>query len=130
MWGMFFATEESYANKVTSLGISKYIVAKVAHWLNAGPFLGQTFLIVVDAYRKWYEAVPMNSSTSLSTIRTLMKIYATHGIPEQIVFDNGTQFTCSECIFCFCRTSNVMSSILIWSVDKPKSLVNALVDFC
>ena len=42
----------------------------------AGPFMGQTFLIIVDSYSKW--------------------IYATHGLPDVIVTDNGGSCTSSE----------------------------------
>ena len=62
----------------------------------AGPFLGHTYLIVIDAYSKWPEIVPMQSTTTQCTIKALMKIFATHGLPERIVSDNGPQFTSME----------------------------------
>ena len=34
----------------------------------AGPFLGHSYLIVIDSYSKWPEIIPMESTTSLSTI--------------------------------------------------------------
>ena len=61
----------------------------------AGPFLGHSYLIVVDAYSKWPEVIPMQSTTSVCTIKVLMQIFATHGLPERIVTDNGPQF-CSQ----------------------------------
>ena len=61
----------------------------------AGPFLGHSFLIVVDSYSKWPEIVPMQSTTSLCTIKALMQIFSTHGLPERVVSDNGPQF-CSQ----------------------------------
>lgn len=61
----------------------------------AGPFLGNSYLVVVDAYSKWPDIIPMHTTTSLSTIKALMTLFSTHGIPERIVTDNGTQF-CSE----------------------------------
>ena len=61
----------------------------------AGPFLGHSYLIVVDAYSKWPEVIPMQSTTSICTIKALMQIFATHGLPERIVTDNGPQF-CSQ----------------------------------
>ena len=61
----------------------------------AGPFLGNSYLIVVDAYTKWPEVVPMQTTTSQNTIKSLMAIFAIHGLPERIVTDNGPQF-CSE----------------------------------
>ena len=61
----------------------------------AGPFLGYSYLIVVDAHSKWPEIIPMQSTTSVSTIKVLMQIFAIHGLPERIVSDNGPQF-CSQ----------------------------------
>ena len=62
----------------------------------AGPFLGRYFLIVVDARAKWPEVIPTATITSEKTITELQKLFSTHGIPEQIVSDNGTQFTSLE----------------------------------
>ena len=61
-----------------------------------GPFLGATFLIVVDAYSKWLEVIPMSSTTAERTIIELRKLFATHGLPTQVVTDNGAQFTSQE----------------------------------
>ena len=61
----------------------------------AGPFLGSSYLIVVDAYSKWPEVVPMHTTTSQNTVKSLMTLFSTHGLPERIVTDNGPQF-CSE----------------------------------
>ena len=62
----------------------------------AGPFLGRMFLLVADSYSKLIEAFPMSNSTSTATIEKLRATFATHGIPEIIVSDNGTCFTSSE----------------------------------
>ncbi|XP_032081537.1 uncharacterized protein K02A2.6-like, partial [Thamnophis elegans] len=59
----------------------------------AGPFHGRNFMIVVDAYSKWVELVIMTSTTAESTVRALRKMFATHGLPDVIVSDNGPQFT-------------------------------------
>ena len=66
------------------------------HIDHAGPFLGKQFLVLVDAYSKWLEVVPVPSLTSETTIRTLRGIFATHGLPELIVSDNGPSFTSKE----------------------------------
>ena len=62
----------------------------------AGPFLGKMFLVVVDAHSKWLEVVSVPSATSLHTIAKLTSMFATHGLPEMIVSDNGTAFTSGE----------------------------------
>ena len=63
----------------------------------AGPFMGgYMFLIVVDAYSKWMEVYPMRTATSQATIEKLRCAFATHGLPDIIVSDNGTCFTSAE----------------------------------
>ncbi|XP_070604721.1 uncharacterized protein, partial [Erythrolamprus reginae] len=59
----------------------------------AGPFMGQTFLITVDAYSKWVEVAQMQSTQSQAIIEALMTLFATHGFPDLLVSDNGPQFT-------------------------------------
>ena len=54
------------------------------------------FLIVVDAYSKWLEVCIVPSTSSEAIIRALRPTFATHGIPDQLVSDNGTGFTSSE----------------------------------
>ncbi|KAI2667094.1 hypothetical protein H4Q32_031059 [Labeo rohita] len=62
----------------------------------AGPFQGKVFLIVVDAHSKWLEVSLMSSMSSSAVINTLRLLFATHGLPDVIVSDNGTAFTSSE----------------------------------
>ena len=62
----------------------------------AGPFVEKMFLIVVDAYSKWGEVIIMNQTTAAKTISTLRQLFVSHGIPEQIVSDNGPQFVSSD----------------------------------
>ena len=50
-----------------------------AHVDYAGPFEGSMFLIVIDAYSKWMEVVPVHHATSQTTINKLRVIFATHG---------------------------------------------------
>ena len=62
----------------------------------AGPFLGSSFLIVVDAYSKWPEVFRMSSTSAEKTIEVLRHLFAAHGLPEQLVSDNGPQFVSEE----------------------------------
>ena len=62
----------------------------------AGPYEGKMFFILIDSYSKWLEVVPMTTATSTTTIECLRSIFATHGLPEVFVSDNGTQFTSAE----------------------------------
>ena len=61
----------------------------------AGPFLDKSFLIVIDAYSKWAEVIAMSQTTTEHTIKALRHLFSIHGLPEQIVSDNGPQFTSS-----------------------------------
>ena len=62
----------------------------------AGPFIGHQFLLLVDAHSKWLEVHKVPSTSSLSAMNKLRYIFATHGIPEVMVSDNGPAFTSSE----------------------------------
>ena len=62
----------------------------------AGPFLGKMFFITTDGYSKWIDAQMVSNATSYTTIEQLRTLFATHGIPEVLVTDNGTPFTSTE----------------------------------
>jgi transposase InsO family protein len=62
----------------------------------AGPFQGHMFLIVVDSYSKWLDVFIMKNISSQSTIAKLRMLFATHGLPNHIVTDNGTSFVSEE----------------------------------
>ena len=62
----------------------------------AGPHKGHVYLVVIDAHSKWMDVHMMRSTTSATTIAKLREIFATHGLPETIVSDNGPNFTSAE----------------------------------
>ena len=62
----------------------------------AGPFCGNMFFVLMDAHSKWPEVKLMNSTTTASTIEALRSIFAQHGLPEQLVTDNGPQFVSAD----------------------------------
>ena len=62
----------------------------------AGPFQGAMFLVCVDAFSKWPEVKVMSTTTVSKTLNVLREWFAVHGIPEQIVTDNGPQFIAEE----------------------------------
>ena len=62
----------------------------------AGPVRGKMLLVVVDAHSKWPEVFPMVSTTAPATIRVLRSLFATYGLPRQVVSDNGPQFISEE----------------------------------
>lgn len=62
----------------------------------AGPYMNKNFLIVVDAYSRWPEIFMVNNTTSSTVIRLLRSLFATHGLCEVLVSDNGTSFVSNE----------------------------------
>ena len=61
-----------------------------------GPYNNVWYLVLVDAYSKWLEVKPMKTTTSERTIEELRSIFATFGLPKQLVSDNGPQFVSVE----------------------------------
>ena len=55
--------------------------------------MGQQFLIMVDAHSKWPEVIPMTVTSAEKTVIEMRRVFATPGLPCQIVSDNGAQFT-------------------------------------
>ena len=62
----------------------------------AGPVSNSMFLVVTDSHSKWLEVIPMASTTSEKTLEVLRNLFAAYGLPEQLVSDNGPQFTSVE----------------------------------
>ena len=79
----------------TSMGLADTPWKRI-HVDLAGPFQGKMFFIVVDAHSKWPEVVTMSTTTSHTTIEALRSMFARFGLPEQLVSDNGPQFTSTE----------------------------------
>ena len=53
---------------------------------------GATYLLVVDYFSRFPEAVKLMSTTSKSIINALKSIFSRHGIPAVLISDNGPQF--------------------------------------
>lgn len=62
----------------------------------AGPFQGKYFLVIVDSYTKWLEVKVVPNTESKTSIKVLRKIFATFGLPLELVSDNATSFTSYE----------------------------------
>ena len=62
----------------------------------AGLFQNKMFLIVVDVHSKWPEVMQMTSTSAEQTIIVLRQLFASYGLPLQLVSDNGPQFTAIE----------------------------------
>ena len=62
----------------------------------AGPLYGKTYFIIVDAHSKWPEVFEMTSTTTSKTIDILRQVFAANGLPDQLVSENGPQFSSEE----------------------------------
>ena len=62
----------------------------------AGPLQGKMYFVIVDAHSKWPEVFEMALTTSKKTIDILRYVFAQHNLPDQLVSDNGAQFTSDE----------------------------------
>ncbi|XP_041469899.1 uncharacterized protein K02A2.6-like [Lytechinus variegatus] len=56
----------------------------------------EDILIVVNAHSKCFEAIRVKRATAHATVVALRRLFATHGLPETVVTDNGTQFVSEE----------------------------------
>ena len=54
------------------------------------------FFVIVDVYSKWAEVIEMKSTTAAATITQLRQLFATYRFPEQVVANNGPQFSADE----------------------------------
>ncbi|XP_037505806.1 uncharacterized protein K02A2.6-like [Rhipicephalus sanguineus] len=62
----------------------------------AGPLLGRTYLVVVDAYARWVEVRHVTQATSAVVIDVLRSIFAMFGSPRKEVSDNGKAFISND----------------------------------
>nr|XP_054920575.1 zinc finger protein with KRAB and SCAN domains 7-like [Dermacentor andersoni] len=57
---------------------------------------GYNLFLLVDSYSKWIEAKCLRTTTTSKTIDCLKEIFAAYGYPEELISDNGPQFTAQE----------------------------------
>ena len=62
----------------------------------AGPIDNHMLLVIIDAHSKWLEVFPLKSASSAATIMKLRALFASHGIPDSVVSDNGSPFVSAE----------------------------------
>ena len=68
----------------------------------AGPFMGKMFLLIINAHSKWMDIHCVNSATSSVTIHKMRSIFSSHGLPEIVVSNNGSNFV-SRNLSHFCK---------------------------
>lgn len=54
---------------------------------------GHTYLLVKDYFSCYVEVVKLSHTTSPDVTAHLQSMFARHGIPEQLISDNGPQFS-------------------------------------
>lgn len=59
-------------------------------------FEKQHFLLLIDYYSRWIEVRELGSLSSQTTIQQMKAVFATHGVPDMVVSDNGPQFASKE----------------------------------
>ena len=52
--------------------------------------------MIVDAYSKFLEVIPIPYATSANTVPALRHVFSYFALPEHLVTDNGSQFTSAE----------------------------------
>ena len=57
---------------------------------------GESILVVVDYYSRYYEIDIMRSTVASKVISSLEEIFARHGLPESLTSDNGPEFVATE----------------------------------
>ena len=72
----------------------------------AGPWRKRIWFLLVDAFSKWPEIVPVSTTSTSAAITALASIFARFGYPECLVSDNGTAFT-SAGFKAFCTAQNI-----------------------
>ena len=67
---------------------------------------GDSILVVVDYFSRFYEIAILRSTTTEKVINSLERIWSRHGYPVTIKSDNGPQFIASEFIE-YCKSVNI-----------------------
>ena len=64
---------------------------------------GKNYLSLQDYYRRYIEVERLYSTRASFIIMIMKGILARHGMPEQVFYDNGPQFSCTEFAQFICK---------------------------
>ena len=77
------------------------------------------FLVLIDSHFKWIDVKHMTSTTTERTIDELRLIFAEHGLPEQLVSENGSQFMSEQRIqVTVCEVESRCCFGGVWTGDR------------
>lgn len=54
------------------------------------------YIVITDYYSKYFEVSKLTGINAAATIKHIKPHFARHGIPEEVISDNGPQFNCTE----------------------------------
>ncbi|GBP14486.1 Uncharacterized protein K02A2.6 [Eumeta japonica] len=57
---------------------------------------GKTYLVICNSYSGYLDFEPLKNQSSYEVIEQLKKWFSTHGVPEELQSDNGTQYMSRE----------------------------------
>jgi hypothetical protein len=63
---------------------------------STAPHSKRFLLVMTDYYSKWPEVKATNNITSVTVIKFLNEAFARYGLPQEVVSDNGPQFTSAD----------------------------------
>ena len=58
---------------------------------------GSAYILIIDYYSRYIKTAKLSSESSSEVIRHTKSILARHGIPKELVPDNGRQYSSLEC---------------------------------
>ena len=79
--------------------------------INFAEVEGFQVLVIIDVHSKWIEAVPLRSATAATTIQVLKTFFSNFVLPDEIVGDNGSQFTAQQ-FQEFCKSNGIKHSCI------------------
>ena len=72
-------------------------------------FQGKDYLFTVDYYLNYFEVDSLKEKATAKVIQVLKRHFARHGIPNQLVSDNGPPSTPSS--------SSILQKVMIWNMS-------------
>ena len=88
-------------------------------------------MVATDVHAKWPKIIELSNTTSSKTIQELRKWLAAYGLPQQVVTDNGPQFTSTK--YSYFMKSNgikhqmfIISPVLKWGSRTPSENIQTV----